>query len=75
MKNLSTAQYINIALIVVFLIFVGQNLAETEVRFLFFKPKLPLVIVIIASGLFGYITALVLRRGKRKSNDIDNQVE
>ena len=66
MKKLTTPQIINIALIVLVLIFIGQNLESIEVRFLFIPFRLPLIVIILGSVLFGYVTALVLRKSNRK---------
>jgi uncharacterized integral membrane protein len=69
MKKLTTAQIINIALIVLLLIFIGQNLASIPVKFLFFEFELPLIIVILSSVLFGYVTAMVMRKSNRRNNE------
>lgn len=69
MKNLTTGQYINIALILLVLVFIGQNLQSVEVKFLFFKPQLPLIIIILGSLLFGYITALIMRKNKKQDEE------
>jgi|GEM_PF-3220068 uncharacterized integral membrane protein len=69
MKNLTTGQYINIALILLVLVFIGQNTQTVEVKFLFFKPEIPLIVIILASLLFGYVTALIMRRGKTQQEE------
>jgi uncharacterized integral membrane protein len=69
MKNLTTGQYINIALILLVLVFIGQNLQTVEVNFLFFHPSLPLIIVILGCLLFGYVTALIMRRNKKQDQE------
>lgn len=69
MKKLTTPQIIHIALIVLLLIFIGQNLASIAVKFLFFEFNLPLIIIILSSVLFGYVTALLLRKNSQKSEE------
>jgi uncharacterized integral membrane protein len=68
MKNLTLGQYINIALILLVLVFIGQNLQTVEVKFLFFKPELPLIVIILGCLLFGYVTALIMG-GSNKSQE------
>jgi uncharacterized integral membrane protein len=62
MKNLTTNQIINILLIVVLLLFIGQNLDMVKVKFLFFGFELPLFILIAIVFLIGYYTAIVFRK-------------
>jgi uncharacterized integral membrane protein len=51
------------------LVFIGQNLQTVEVNFLFFHPKLPLIIVVLGCLLFGYVTALIMRRNKKQDQE------
>jgi len=67
MKNITTNQIINILLIVVLLLFIGQNLDMVKVRFLFFGFELPLFILIAIVFVIGYYTAVAFR--KRRSED------
>jgi uncharacterized integral membrane protein len=67
MKNLTTNQIINIVLIIVMLLFIGQNLEMVKVRFLFFGFELPLFILIAIVFFIGYYTAIAFR--KRRSED------
>lgn len=69
MRNLTTGQYINIALILLVLVFIGQNLQTVEVKFLFFKPELPIIIIILGCLLFGYVTALIMRRERKQDEE------
>ena len=70
MQKLSTGQIINIILILLVIIFIGQNLQTIEVNFLFFKPELPLIVIILVCLVLGYISAIFL--GKKK-NPNDNE--
>jgi uncharacterized integral membrane protein len=69
MKNLTTGQYINIALILLVLVFIGQNLESIPVKFLFFSFELPLIIIILGCLLMGYVTALIMRRNKKQDQE------
>lgn len=62
MKKLTTNQIINILLIVILLLFIGQNLDMVKVKFLFFGFELPLFILIAIVFLIGYYTAIVFRK-------------
>jgi uncharacterized integral membrane protein len=65
MKNLTTGQYINIAIILLVLVFIGQNLESIPVKFLFFSFELPLIIIISLCLLIGYVTAMIMRKSKK----------
>ena len=62
MKNITFKQVINIVLIVLLLVFVGQNLEQISVRFLFFGFSMPLVILIAVVFLIGYLVAVFSRK-------------
>ena len=62
MKNISFRQIIDIVLIVLLLIFVGQNLESVKVKFLFFGFELPLVILITSVFFIGFYTAKTFRK-------------
>ena len=68
MQKLSTGQIINIILILLVIIFIGQNLQTIEVKFLFFNPKLPLIVIILLCLVLGYVSAIFLGK-KKKPND------
>ncbi|KAF5071237.1 hypothetical protein DSECCO2_214090 [anaerobic digester metagenome] len=67
MKSITTKQIINISLIILLLIFTFQNLANVQVKLLFFGFELPLVILIIIVFFMGYFTARVFNRKKDKT--------
>lgn len=71
MKKLTLGQYINIAIIILVLIFIGQNLEIYPVKFLFFTFSLPLIIIISGCLLLGYVTALIMRKNGRSSDEDD----
>lgn len=64
MKNLSNNQIFNIVLIIILLLFIGQNLEMVKVRFLFFGFELPLFILIAIVFFIGYYTAIAFRKRK-----------
>jgi uncharacterized integral membrane protein len=68
MQKLSTGQIINIILILLVIIFIGQNLQTIEVKFLFFNPELPLIVIILLCLVLGYVSAIFLGK-KKKPND------
>jgi len=57
MKNISTRQIIDIILLVILLVFIGQNLESVKVKFLMFGFELPLFILIAIVFGIGYYTA------------------
>lgn len=65
MKNITTRQVINIILIIILLIFVGQNLEQIRVKFLVFGFEMPLVILITVVFLIGYLVAVFSRKNSK----------
>lgn len=63
--NLTPGVIINIILIAILLIFVGQNLQDTRVKFLVFGFDLPLIIIIAIAFAIGYFTAKVFTKKKK----------
>ena len=63
MKNISTRQIIDIVLLILLLIFIGQNLESVKVKFIAFGFEMPLVILIAIVFFIGYYTAKA--RGRR----------
>jgi uncharacterized integral membrane protein len=66
MKNITPRQIVDIVLIALLLVFIGQNLESVKVKFLFFGFELPLFILILIVFFIGYYTAKTFRK---KSND------
>lgn len=66
MKNISTKQVIDIVLIILLLIFIGQNLESVRVRFLFIGFNLPLVILITLVFFIGFYTAKAFEKKKEQ---------
>ena len=62
MKKLTTRQIIDVILIVILLIFAGQNVASVHLKFLVFGFDLPLIILIAFVFFIGYLTAMLFRR-------------
>lgn len=58
-------QVFDILLLVVLLIFIIQNLVSTEVKFLFFKFTMPLIVIIIVVFLIGFFTHRTFSKKKR----------
>lgn len=57
-------QIFNILLIILLLLFIGQNLEMVQVTLLFAKLELPLAIIIGIVFFIGFFTALVFRSKK-----------
>lgn len=68
MKKLTTKQIIDIILIIVLLIFAGQNVAPVHLKFLVFGFELPLIILIAFVFFIGYLTALLFRKPGKQDN-------
>ncbi len=80
MKKLTTKQIIDIILIIVLLIFAGQNVAPVHLKFLVFGFDLPLIILIAFVFFIGYLTALLFRKpdkqqikGNKNSTEMPSQ--
>ena len=73
--NLTPGMIINIILIAILLIFVGQNLQDTRVKFLVFGFDLPLIIIIAIAFAIGYFTAKAFSRKKKAEECPENNVE
>jgi len=69
MQKLTTGQIINIVLILFLIIFIGQNLQTIPVKFLFFKPELPLIVIILVCLVLGYVSTLFFRKSNTKNDD------
>ena len=63
-ENISTRQIVDIVLIVILLIFIGQNLESVKVKFIVFGFKLPLVILIAIVFFIGFFTAKAFNKNK-----------
>lgn len=68
MKKLTARQIIDIILIVILLIFAGQNVAPVHLKFLVFGFDLPLIILIAFVFFIGYLTALLFKRPGKQDN-------
>ncbi|PXW12921.1 MULTISPECIES: LapA family protein [Chryseobacterium] len=64
MKNISIRQVIDIALLILLLVFIGQNLENVKVKFTVFSFELPLVILIAIVFFIGFYTAKSFNRKK-----------
>lgn len=64
MKNISIRQIIDIILLVLLLVFIGQNLESVKVKFLAFGFELPLFILIAIVFFIGYFTAKTFNKNK-----------
>jgi uncharacterized integral membrane protein len=69
MENNKTRMIINIILILLTLIVIGQNLENVRINFLFVKFSLPLMIIIAFSFFTGFFTARVFTRRKSKEKE------
>ena len=57
--NMTPGQVIDIILIALLLLFIGQNLQIARIKFLFFGIEMPLIIIISVSFFIGFYTAKV----------------
>ncbi|MCK9326331.1 MAG: lipopolysaccharide assembly protein LapA domain-containing protein [Bacteroidales bacterium] len=75
--RITARQVIDIVLLVVLLIFIVQNLGSTEVKFLFFKFSMPLIVLIILVFLIGLLTSRAFSRKKTpaKEESVEKSVE
>ncbi len=80
MKKLTARQIVDIVLIVLLLIFAGQNVAPVHLNFLMFGFDLPLIILIAFVFFIGYLTAMLFRRpdkqqikGNKNSTEMPSQ--
>ncbi|NCB67274.1 MAG: DUF1049 domain-containing protein [Bacteroidia bacterium] len=80
MKKLTARQIVDIVLIVLLLIFAGQNVAPVHLNFLMFGFDLPLIILIAFVFFIGYLTAMLFRRsdkqqikGNKNSTEMSSQ--
>lgn len=71
MKRISTRQIVDIVLLILLLLFIGQNLAGVRVRFLFFGFELPLIILIAIVFFVGFYTAKVFRKKSPEENAVE----
>lgn len=80
MKKLTARQIVDIVLIVLLLIFAGQNVVPVHLNFLMFGFDLPLIILIAFVFFIGYLTAMLFRRpdkqqikGNKNSTEMPSQ--
>jgi len=64
MKNISTRHIIDILLLLILLVFIGQNLESVNVKFLLFGFELPLIILITIVFIIGFYTAKAFNKNK-----------
>ncbi len=69
MKKLTTKQIISIILVLLFLIFAGQNVGPVQMKFLFFGFDLPLIILLAFVFFIGFITAKIFTKKEDKKNE------
>jgi uncharacterized integral membrane protein len=76
MKKLSKRQIFDIVLIILALIFIGQNIGIVPLKFLFIQFNLPLVIIIAVMFFIGFYTAKVFGSKKiEKQKEEENKKE
>ncbi len=64
MKKINRSQIIDISLLILLLVFIGQNLESVKVKILMFGINLPLVILIAIVFFIGNYTAKVFSKSK-----------
>lgn len=65
MKKISIKQIINIILIIILLIFAGQNVEKVQINFLVWTFDLALIILLASTFFIGYLTAKVFGFAKK----------
>ncbi|MBN2765416.1 MAG: DUF1049 domain-containing protein [Paludibacteraceae bacterium] len=70
MRKLSFKQIVDILLIVLMLVFAGQNVASVHLQFLFFGFELPLIILIGFVFFIGYLTAILFRKKDKSEKSV-----
>ncbi|MBP7496230.1 MAG: DUF1049 domain-containing protein [Bacteroidales bacterium] len=75
MERVNIKLIINIVLILVLLIFIGQNVESIRVKFLFFSFELPLIVLIGSVFFIGFFTAKLIPFVKNKKPDINKDKE
>jgi uncharacterized integral membrane protein len=75
--NLTARQIINIVLLIILLIFIGQNIESARVKFLFFKFEIPLIILVFIVFFLGFYTSrvFVVTKKKKKENKTPEEIE
>jgi len=63
-KKINRSQIIDISLLILLLVFIGQNLESVKVKILMFGINLPLVILIAIVFFIGNYTAKVFSKSK-----------
>ncbi|HBH85499.1 MAG: hypothetical protein A2X05_17305 [Bacteroidetes bacterium GWE2_41_25] len=68
--NMTPKQVIDIALIALLLLFIGQNVQSATVKFLFFCFEMPLIIIIAISFFIGFFTAKAFSMKKNQDKNV-----
>jgi uncharacterized integral membrane protein len=66
--RLSSREIGAIALIVLVTVFIFENTAETEIRFLIPKVSVPLWVALLAAAVLGFLAGLFLGRRRRRND-------
>lgn len=74
MKGLNFKQIIDIILIIILLVFAGQNVAAVHLKFLFFDFEFPLIIIIAFVFFIGYLTALLFRKTDKPKKEKSEKI-
>lgn len=56
-NKFTAGQITSIVLLILLLVFIAQNVSNAQVRFLFFRFELPIIVLMGATFLIGYLTA------------------
>ena len=67
--HLSPKQVINIFLLVVLLIFIGQNVHSVSIKFLLWRLEMPVIIIILASFFMGFYTSRAFSKKIKPEKD------
>lgn len=73
--NLTPRQIIDIVLLVILLVFIGQNIESARVKFLFFKFEIPLIILIFIVFFLGFYTSRVFAGRKKTVEDEEDTTD
>ncbi|MDH2207101.1 MULTISPECIES: LapA family protein [Empedobacter] len=62
MKSISISQIIDIILLILLLLFIGQNLENIKVKLFMFGFDMPIVVLIAIGFFIGFFTAKVFKK-------------
>ncbi|MFO7615829.1 MAG: hypothetical protein R6V75_01105 [Bacteroidales bacterium] len=68
-SSITFRQVVDILLLVIFLVFILQNLTTVKVRFFVFGLETPLIVILILVFLIGFFTSRAFSRKKKPTGE------